>query len=78
MESAAERVRREVAALWTEVFGAPAPENLDPSLMLEEIIQRIEPRDYARLTSVSDARDLIFPRPSRAAREGDARPSARR
>jgi hypothetical protein len=77
MESATERVRREVAALWTEVFGAPAPENLDPSLMLEEIIQRLEPRDYARLKSASEARELIFPRRSRAASKDAPPPRVR-
>ena len=77
MESATERVRREVEALWTEVFGSPPVSGADPGVMLEQIIQRLEPREYQRLASADDASGLVFPRPPRPGEQHRASPSGR-
>ncbi len=56
-----DRMNFETRALWIEVFGeAPGPD-IDPSRMIDILLQRLEPKGYSRLTQATRARNLTFP-----------------
>ena len=60
--SKSERVREEATALWIEMFGEPPSHELDSRELLAQLLQRLEPKGYARLSQAVRARDLTFPR----------------
>ena len=56
-----ERVKQEAMALWAEVFGEPPSPDVDQRQMLSILLERLEPKNYSRLSQASRARNLTFP-----------------
>ena len=44
------------------MFGEPPSHELDSRELLAQLLQRLEPKGYARLSQAVRARDLTFPR----------------
>ncbi|MDD3838448.1 MAG: hypothetical protein WCY15_12920 [Phenylobacterium sp.] len=63
MDGRKERIAREAAALWREVFGQTPDPAADGSDLLDALMQRLEPKHYERLNRphLRDA-ELVFPR----------------
>jgi len=58
----AERIRQEAIDLWIATFGEPPDESIEPSKLLDILLNRTEPQSYTRLNVVARARDITFPR----------------
>lgn len=51
----------EASALWSEVFGEPAPAITDGTELLDVLIQRLPIEPFSRLRAADVARGLVFP-----------------
>lgn len=60
--SRADRVHQEARNLWIEVFGEPPASGLKGGELIEALLRRLEPADYARLARAESARNLVWPR----------------
>jgi hypothetical protein len=46
-----ERIQKEAAALWRELFGEPPPVRADGAVMLQIIMRRLPEKHYERMNS---------------------------
>jgi hypothetical protein len=59
--SKAQRIEQEARSLWQEVFGEPPAPGLSGRQILDILMSRTTPPDYARLNAAARARNLSWP-----------------